>query len=315
MSVQGDRRITELTRRKILDAIALGRYWWAGRLGELEFLQRIYDLDGLESNDSRFSTARGDIRQHRSNNLDWTDDWIFSDERFDLEKGPDAVILRFLAEMLHPLVRDKPTDVETLLTIFNDALAPDGYELYEQDYISGHPIYGWQAREGFHRSDANHLIKRRPLLTDPRVLQEHLNRIRDGLCDDPAQTISSCKELIESLCKIILDKSKLDYSNSDDLQKLYRKVADLLLLNAEAVTANVVASQTSQKILRTLITTVQSLGELRNELGLGHGRASVSVGLTRHARLSLNATVTVAEFLLDTWQDRIDTGKLILPSK
>lgn len=315
MKIQGqdDQRITALTRRKLLDVIMLGGFHWTGRLNDLEFLQRIYDLDNIESHDSRYSTARGDIRQHRLNNYDWQDDWIWSDPRFRLDTGPDQVLLRFLAEMLHPIVRDDAKDVANLLRVFNNALAPDGYMLYQQETLSGHPIYGWRNIDGFHTSDASHLIASLPLLTDPRVLQEHLNRISDGLQDDPAQTISSCKELIESLCKIILKKSALEYSNDDDVQKLYRKVADLLLLNAEAVTGNSNASKTSQKILRTLVTTVQSLAELRNELGLGHGRESQSTGITRHARLSFNATVTVAEFLLATWQDRIDSGKLTLP--
>jgi Abortive infection C-terminus len=84
----------------------------------------------------------------------------------------------------------------------------------------------------------------------------------------------------------------------------YRRVADLLRLKAESVPASAKGSQTSQKILRTLTTTVQGLAELRNELGLGHGRSAPSPALAWHARLALNSTVTVTEFLLDTWQER-----------
>lgn len=52
--------------------------------------------------------------------------------------------------------------------------------------------------------------------------------------------------------------------------------------------------------------------ELRNELGIGHGRSTPSPALARHARLALNSTVTVTEFLLDTWQDRVNSGALTL---
>ncbi|MFF4349052.1 abortive infection family protein [Streptomyces sp. NPDC001530] len=48
----------------------------------------------------------------------------------------------------------------------------------------------------------------------------------------------------------------------------------------------------AQKILRTLSTTVRCLAELRNQLGLGHGRTTSSPALTRHARLALNRAVT-----------------------
>ena len=49
----------------------------------------------------------------------------------------------------------------------------------------------------------------------------------------------------------------------------YLKVADLLELKAESVPGNAKGSEASQQVLRTLVTTVQSLAELRNELGIG----------------------------------------------
>jgi hypothetical protein len=49
---------------------------------------------------------------------------------------------------------------------------------------------------------------------------------------------------------------------------------------------------------------VPSLAELRNELGLGHGRNSASEALTRHARLAFDSTSAVAECMLDTWRAR-----------
>jgi hypothetical protein len=79
-----------------------GICWW-GRLDECEFLTRLYDLEALPSRDPRFATAREDIWQHRENNFDWEDDWIFHDARFGLATS-DEKLLRFLAETLHPTV-------------------------------------------------------------------------------------------------------------------------------------------------------------------------------------------------------------------
>lgn len=91
------RRVTAVTRRDIFDYIRTeGGPWW-GRLDEVEFLGRVYDLEALSSTDLRFKTASGDIRQHRFNNLDWDDTWVFSDSRFQLMSGPDEVLLGFLA--------------------------------------------------------------------------------------------------------------------------------------------------------------------------------------------------------------------------
>jgi hypothetical protein len=53
-----------------------------------------------------------------------------------------------------------------------------------------------------------------------------------------------------------------------------------------------------------MATAIQSLAELRNELGLGHGRTASSPALARHARLAANAARTVVEFVLETWHER-----------
>ncbi|MFJ4719140.1 AbiJ-related protein [Streptomyces luteogriseus] len=135
-------RITEVTRMRLFDTLRLQNVDWSGRLEEPEFLKRIFDLDALESYDSRFTTAADDIYQHRVNNHDWEPDWVFTDERFGLSRGPDAVLLRFLSETLHPVVRTDPDELQELLKLFNTLLARDGYALAPVDSISGYTIYG-----------------------------------------------------------------------------------------------------------------------------------------------------------------------------
>jgi AbiJ N-terminal domain 3/Abortive infection C-terminus len=305
------KRITQITRHKIFDAIALAKISWSGRLEEHDFLGRIYDLSSIRSTGNRFKDAASDIRQHRIlNPMDWPDDWVFTDSRFGLQYGDDEVVLRFLAEMLHPVVRMDDDEVARLLKAFNDTLGRDGYELYAADWISGHAVYGWRLKESFHGASPELRLRERAVLTDPGVLEEHLGRIRDGLTSDPAAAISSSKNLLESLFRIVLDRSQIAYGAREDIPQLYRRVADLLELKAESVPGSAKGSESSQQVLRTLVTTVQSLAQLRNELGIGHGQSTRSVALVRHARLALNATVTVAEFVLDTWQARVSSGRL-----
>ncbi|MGW6569810.1 AbiJ-related protein [Streptomyces sp. NPDC054975] len=133
--------ITEVTRRRLFDALRAAPFSWSGSLDEVSFLRRIYDLDRLPSFDTRFATAEGDIVQHRFNNADWQDDWVFTDSRFGLADGPDVVLLRFLAEMIHPAVRTDSHDVEHLLALISDGLEPDGYALRPGSIVSGYPVY------------------------------------------------------------------------------------------------------------------------------------------------------------------------------
>lgn len=44
------KRITEITRRDIRDSLSSLNLW--GRMGEIEFLERLYDIDSLPSNDA-----------------------------------------------------------------------------------------------------------------------------------------------------------------------------------------------------------------------------------------------------------------------
>lgn len=147
-------------------------------------------------------------------------------------------------------------------------------------------------------------LERFPRIGDPGALAQHLERISGSITSDPAAAIGASKELVESVCKHVLDDYGATYGRKDDLPGLYRKVAEALSLTRESVPDSSKGSQAAQKALQNLATTVQSLAELRNELGWGHGRTSVSPALARHARLAYNAARAVAEFLLDTWHAR-----------
>ena len=134
-------KITQITRKDLFDTIVSEEINWSGSLGESEFLARVYNLEEIRSTDQRFPDAVGDICQHRVNNYDWDDDWIFHDSRFQLMNGDDEILLKFLAETVHPLVRSDVTESQRLVQLYNQFLRNDGFELSEKYQISGKPIY------------------------------------------------------------------------------------------------------------------------------------------------------------------------------
>lgn len=119
-------------------------YNYYGKLNEIDFLKRLYDLKALPSFDSRFDSAEGDIWQHTVNNDDYENGWIFEDERFELLNGEDIVLLKFLCAVFHPAVRVENDYWKEFLDAVNGLLRNDGYELYPEGKISGRDIYGWK---------------------------------------------------------------------------------------------------------------------------------------------------------------------------
>lgn len=134
-------KITRITRRSILEL--LQTYFadtYYGRLDEVEFWSRIFDLDKLPSSDARFDNMSGDIWQHRINNYDWDDDWFI--EKFDLLNADDKVFLKFLVEFFHPEVRDSDYTYRNTLLAINKSLAFDGFALYSERFVSGRAVLG-----------------------------------------------------------------------------------------------------------------------------------------------------------------------------
>src|SRR5664280_701210 len=134
-------KISEVTRRAIFDDLTVGAVNWSGRLPESDFLSRLYDLSGIRSGDRRFDSFASEICQHREWNLDWPDDWVFTDRRLNLLHGPDKALLAFLCEMIHPAVRPDTSAAALLVTMLNKHLTADGWEIVEGPSISGKPSF------------------------------------------------------------------------------------------------------------------------------------------------------------------------------
>lgn len=135
-------QISDITRRNLFDEFVLmerkGK-WIHGRLDLVAFLKRLWPLDEMPSTDGRFDTAAGDVGQHMINNNDWDYDFLF-DGYLGLMGGSDEQFLRFLEEMVHPIVR-LSDEQEEFVTTINGYLSKDGFILQPREQISGYSIY------------------------------------------------------------------------------------------------------------------------------------------------------------------------------
>jgi len=286
--------ITDITRQDIFDEIQVKQINYCGRLSELDFLKRIFNLDNVPSNDYRFKTFEGDLFQHTVNNDDWENYWIFTDSRFNLKYCSDKVFLSFLCETLHPIVRLDMQETQQLCTMYNQYLKNDGYELYEDSYISGKPIF--KAR----RINASPvIIKKTPF--NSNYIKKQIDRMNSNIETNPDLAIGTAKELVESLLKMIADTE----DDKIELPKLQKLAMKQLSLVPEDIPEKAKGSEHMKVLLSNLTSIVHKLDEIRNLYGTGHGKHPRKSGLEpRHARLAVESAITFVNFTFETYNKR-----------
>jgi hypothetical protein len=187
-----------------MDSIAATHISWAGRLQEDDFLARLYDLTSMRSTDHRIRNAAGDIHQHRVNWLDWEDDWVFYDPRFNLLRAPDEEFLRFLCETVHPIVRSDDGEARGLVALYNRELGKDGWLLVEATQISSRPVFMPQI-----------IGQRVEIFKEPtgwqkvdRQLQEVRQRLDTAESEEQYQAVGLlCREVLITVAQEVYDPS------------------------------------------------------------------------------------------------------------
>lgn len=299
----GGRTISFVTRRDVFDYIRTSGFSWFGQMDELPFLGRLYDLDSLPSTDNRFRTATGDIRQHRINNDDWEDDWIFTDPRLKLASGPDDALLEFLVQMVHPVVRPDAAESAEIVRALNDLLRPDGWRLAPSGDISGRPIYA-PLRLGEGGGAVLRLAHEAATRIDSAYISRQVTRMEEAIESDPELAIGTAKDFVEAICKTVLDGLNESYAKNDDLPALVKKTTKALRVSRDDIDDTTPAAETIRRMLSSLAQIAQGTAELRNAYGTGHGRSGKTVsGLqSRHARLAVGAAETLGVFLFDSYE-------------
>lgn len=293
------------TRQNIIDGIKIDTISWSGKLDDIDFLARIYDLQALPSHDSRYKNAAGDIYQHRVNNFDWDDDWIFDDVRFSLRSGPDDAFLRFLCETVHPVVRPDKDEAIKLVAQYNDQLRQDGWELVEEERIAGRPRFVARKVE---LAGGRSVSRARTVADalDAGWMQKEIERLEVAVEADPSLAIGTAKDLVETCCKSILTRQQIPFAKSATLPELTKLLTKELRLVPEGISEEAKGAETIRLLLRNLTTITQYLSEIRSLYGSGHGRDGKHRGLEpRHARLAVGAAVAFIDFVSETYHQRI----------
>ncbi len=291
-------KISEVTKRNITDELKMNSVVWYGRLSEIDFLNRMVNLKLLPSTDQRFPTMEEDIWQHRINNNDWEYWWIFEDERLNLF-GEDKLFLEFISQVIHPLVRSDPLEVNKLLDIFNSHLIIDGIKIVEVDKISGRPIF--KAVEVKSEVDFKSDEK-----ISKKFAKEQLKKCEDRISKkDYNGAISASRSFLEGIFEdIYLRIVGEELEKKGDLNDKYKRIKNLLKFSPEQFT-----DSSLKRITGGFMSIISGVNDISNSMGDRHtpeGEAK-----EYHALLCLNTAKIICDFLYTRLDDVFESKENI----
>lgn len=153
--------------------------------------------------------------------------------------------------------------------------------------------------------NSNHsffLSQKNSIPFNSKYIHEQIRRMQESTNKDPSLAIGTAKELIETICKTILEKREKIIQGNPDLPKLIKETLKELKLLPESIPETAKGYDIIKKLLRNMASIAQSMGELRNLYGTGHGKTGHSSGLeSRHAKLAVGVATTLVIFLFDTY--------------
>jgi hypothetical protein len=251
---------------------------------------------------------RADIWQHRENNHDWADDWVFTDSRIALLTSPDETLLRFLCETVHPVVRPEQAQAKELVAKYNEHLRLDGWRIHEGRAISGKPTF--IGRKGLGRTIALPTNAHADdVLSDEyvRELSEKCDsRLNSGDLDGAITVGRTLLEAILGELELRIGGAKGDYKG--DLPKQFKQVTKLLRMDEQRPDLD----DRFKDVIRGLVMIANGLAPLRNKMSDGHARERKPA--THHARVVVNAAKTVSSFLVESYVYQSSRGLLGSPA-
>ena len=209
---------------------------------------------------------------------------------------------------------DSPADVKKLLSAYGEiVLSMDRNSFNESTRIN---LMRLMKRDGYD-FDGDIFVplpnRQQPLVETIRslassfdlpALRLEIDRLTRAADEDPSLAVGTAKEMVETICKTILEDRGVPYG-SEDLPQLVRASAKELSLMPDSIPDHAKGSEVIRRMLSSLNQISQGIAELRNLYGTGHGREGRFTGIQpRHAKLAIGAAATLGTFLMETHLER-----------
>ncbi|MCI2082211.1 MAG: abortive infection family protein [Bacteroidales bacterium] len=121
--------------------------------------------------------------------------------------------------------------------------------------------------------------------------------------ENPTEAIGKAKELIESCCETILENNHIVPDKKWNVGKLVDETVKLLKVTPNDIPDDIPEATAMKAILGNLKAIAINVATLRNAYGSGHGKSASYKGLEeRHAKLAVGSSVTLVNFLWDSYE-------------
>lgn len=205
-----------------------------------------------------------------------------------------------------PILRDQlPRAVHTCRDLhqfwpFIQKISPTYQGRREYLWSEFGPIIDMLEQSDWSRPPSDDIVSETLTNVDSDTIHQAWRRALQRRFDDPYGAITAARTLLETVCKHILDLSRISYGNSPSLPELYRLTSGIL---------NLAPGQQTERELRRIFggitVVIEGIGSIRNLLGDAHGRGIGSEhAYVHHAKLAVNLAGTLATFLIDVWESQ-----------
>ncbi len=134
-------------------------------------------------------------------------------------------------------------------------------------------------------------------------INKQLSIMLENQATNPTESIGKAKELIESCCETILERSSVAINKDWKLNNLVDETMKLLKVTPDHVPETAKEAKAIKAILGSLKGIASNIAIIRNAYGSGHGKSDSYKGLQeRHAKLAIGSSITLVNFLWDSFE-------------
>lgn len=136
-------------------------------------------------------------------------------------------------------------------------------------------------------------------------INKQMSIMLENQSTNPTEAIGKAKELIESCCETILERNGITPNKDWKLNQLVDETMKLLEITPKHIPDTAKEATAIKAILGSLKGIATNIAIIRNAYGSGHGKSASYKGLQeRHAKLAIGSSVTLVNFLWDSFEKK-----------